>query len=124
MTMQHSRDLTSDLVKTSEVIGVSVKNADKESLGTVHEIVLDKRNGSVRYVVLSFGGFLGLGDKLFAIPWSAISYDKEEKSFILNVDKEKLKNAPSFDKDKWPNMSDAQWSQGIHSYYGSEPSNL
>jgi sporulation protein YlmC with PRC-barrel domain len=118
--MKHSRDLASDVVKTAEVIGIEVKNAKKESLGSVHEIVLDKRNGNVRYVVLSFGGFLGLGDKLFALPWNAISYDEDEQAFILNVDKDKLKDAPSFDKEKWPNMSDARWGEGIYNYYGSK----
>lgn len=119
--MAESRDLGSDVVKTDEVIGVDVKNTEKESLGNVHEIVLDKQNGNVRYVVLSFGGFLGMGDKLFALPWNAISYDQQEECFILNIDKDKLKNAPSFDKDKWPNMSDKQWGQEIYNYYGSKP---
>ncbi len=119
--MNSSRDLTSDVVKSDEVIGVDVKNTQKESLGSVHEIVLDKQNGNVRYIVLSFGGFLGLGDKLFALPWNAISYDKNEECFILNVDKEKLQNAPSFDKDKWPNMSDKAWGESVYNYYGSKP---
>jgi len=105
------------VVRTKDVIGKSVINSSKEDLGKVDEIVLDKVSGQTRYVVLSFGGFLGLGDKLYAIPWKAISYDPEEDSFTLNADKERLKNAPGFDKDNWPDFADTSWGQKIHDFY-------
>lgn len=72
------------------------------------------------YAVLSFGGFLGMGEKLFAVPWSALTLDTATKSFKLNVDKDRLKTAPGFDKDHWPNMADATWAQTIHTYYGTK----
>src|SRR5690348_9823020 len=97
--MTQATELSPSVVKTKEVIGVSVKNAQNESLGKIEEIILDKLSGNVRYVVLSFGGVLGMGDKLFALPWNAIHYDEDLDSFILNIDKEKLKNAPGFDKN-------------------------
>ena len=62
--------------------------------------------------------FLGMGGKLFATPWSALTLDTENKCFVLNVDKERLDNAPGFDKDKWPDMADQTWADEIHSYYG------
>ena len=80
------------------------------------------RTGRVSYAVLSFGGFLGMGDKLFAVPWRALILDTVNKRFTLNVDKERLESAPGFDPDKWPNMADATWSEGIHAYYGTTPS--
>ena len=82
--------------------------------------VLDIRSGRVSYAVLSFGGFMGIGDKLFAVPWSALTLDTENKRFVLNVDKERLSEAPGFDKGKWPNMADPAWSSTIHSYYGTQ----
>ena len=83
--------------------------------------MIDLENGRIAYAVLSFGGFLGMGDKLFAIPWSALTVDKVEKRFILNVDKEVLKRASGFDKDNWPNMSDRTWGTGVYTYYGAKP---
>lgn len=114
-------DVPSSVVKTKEVIGVDVENSQEENLGKIEEIILDKVTGSVRYVVLSFGGFLGLGDKLFALPWNSISYDESRDSFILNVGKEKLERAPGFDKNNWPNFSDKKWAKDIFDYYDSEP---
>lgn len=106
------------IVKANNVVGVKVKNPQSEDLGKVEALMLDKYDGYVHYVVLSFGGFLGMGDKLFAMPWEIFSYDKDEDCFVINVDKEKLKNSPGFDKDNWPNMSDNTWSQQVHDYFG------
>jgi len=83
--------------------------------------MLDMRSGKVSYAVLSFGGFLGMGEKLFAVPWGALTLDTENKRFVLNVEKERLKNAPGFDQEKWPNMADQAWSNEIHTYYGTKP---
>ena len=110
-------DLSHHLVKTEHVIGVNVINHEKESLGKIEELVLDKHNGQVTYAVLSFGGIMGIGDKLFALPWKALSYNEDEKAFELRQSKERLKNAPGFDKDKWPNMADNTWKQDIEGFY-------
>ncbi len=111
-----------DVVKASEqVIGVDVKNTQQEDLGEITELMLEKVSGKVAYVVLAFGGILGMGEKYFAVPWNAISYDKNEECFILNKSTAELKNAPGFDKDHWPNMADRQWGESINKYYGSKP---
>src|ERR1019366_5383344 len=99
-----SRVLAADTLTGNKVV-----NAQEEDLGSIEHLMIDLENGRVAYAVLSFGGFLGMGDKLFAIPWSSLTVDKVEKRFILKVDKELLKRAPGFDKDKWPNMSDRTW---------------
>jgi len=101
--------------------GNDVYNEKDEDLGDIKEFMLDMTTGRVSYAVLSFGGFLGMGDKLFAVPWNALKLDTVNKRFVLNIDKAKLENAPGFDKDNWPNMSDQTWAQGIHSYYGTKP---
>lgn len=101
------------------LIGNDVYNAQEEDLGDIKEIMLDVRSGKVNYAVLSFGGFLGMGTKLFAVPWSALKLDPVNERFVLDVDKERLKNAPGFDKDHWPDMADQSWRQEIHAYYGT-----
>ncbi|NUP88134.1 MAG: PRC-barrel domain-containing protein [Burkholderiaceae bacterium] len=109
------------LMGADTLIGNEVVNHNEENVGDIKEIMLDVQSGRVAYAVLSFGGFLGMGEKLFAVPWSALKLDTENKRFTLNVDKERLGAAPGFDKDKWPNMADPAWSSAIHSYYGTQP---
>ena len=109
-----------DLMGADTLIGNDVYNHKGEDLGDIKEIMLDMRTGKVGYAVLSFGGFLGMGEKLFAVPWNALTLDTENKRFVLNVEKDRLKNAPGFDKDKWPNMADEAWAKEIHSYYGTK----
>ncbi len=104
--------------KVSDLIGKDVQNPQtNENLGNLNEIVVDPDSGRVLYGILSFGGFLGLGDKLFAVPWSELRLSSDYKTLALNVDKEKLKDAEGFDKDNWPDMSDTQFSERIHRFY-------
>lgn len=101
--------------------GDEVVNSEGEDLGHIEEIMLDVPNGRIAYAVLSFGGILGIGEKLFAVPWRALTLDADEKRFILNVDKDVLKNAPGFDKDHWPEMADERWATDVHAYYDYPP---
>jgi hypothetical protein len=98
-----------------------VRNSAGEDLGKVSDIMIDIPTGRVAYAVLSFGGFLGMGDKLFAVPWDALEVDEDEKCFILNVDKRKLEQAPGFDKDNWPDMSDPSFISRVSEFYGVRP---
>ena len=83
-------------------------------------LVIDPTNGRVDYAVLSFGGFLGMGDKLFAVPLEAMKLSPKEKGFVLDVDKERLKQAPGFDKKHWPAASDRAFGTKVYNYYGYE----
>ncbi len=103
------------------VIGSNVVNAQNEDLGKIEDIVLDAGAGRIAYAVLSFGGFLGMGDKFFAIPWNAFHFNLKENRAVLNVDKKKLENASGFDKDNWPNMADSTWGTSIYKHYGYTP---
>ncbi len=107
------------LMGAATLIGNDVYNAEGEDLGDIKEIMLDMSRGEISYAVLSFGSFLGMGSKLFAVPWSALTLDTENKRFTLNVPRDRLERAPGFDRDKWPNMADQSWAKGIHSYYGT-----
>jgi sporulation protein YlmC with PRC-barrel domain len=108
-----------ELMGAVTLVGNDVFNHKNEDLGDIKEIMLDMRSGRVGYAVLSFGGFLGLGEKLFAVPWKALTLDTLNKRFVLNVEKDRLKDAPGFDKTQWPNMADQSWAKQIHSYYGT-----
>jgi sporulation protein YlmC with PRC-barrel domain len=110
-----------EIMAASTLEGDEVVNNVGEDLGHIEEIMVDVTTGRVAYAVLSFGGFLGMGNKLFAIPWSSLQLDAVNERFILNIDKESLENAPGFDKDHWPSMADRQWADEIHSYYKSRP---
>lgn len=101
--------------------GDSVIGPGGDKLGTVDHIMLDVRGGRIAYAVLSFGGFAGVGEKLFAIPWSALTLDTQRKCFVLGIDKDQLKAAPGFDKEKWPSMADVKWATSIHEYYDTPP---
>lgn len=108
------------LMGADTLIGDSVVNAQDEDLGDIKEIMLDTRTGQVAYAVLSFGGFLGMGEKLFAVPWQALRLDTVNKRFVLNIDKDRLQSAPGFDPDAWPDMSDLGWANQINSFYGTD----
>ncbi|MCC5866355.1 MAG: PRC-barrel domain-containing protein [Wenzhouxiangella sp.] len=107
----------SSLLSATSVVGDDVFNLAEEKLGTIQDIMLDLQKGKIRYAVLSSGGFLGMGDRLFAIPWQALKQDSENKRFTLDIDVERLKKAPGFDKNQWPNMADATWNSSVESYY-------
>jgi hypothetical protein len=109
------------VLSASTLTGDGVRNAAEESLGRIEELMIDLEAGKIAYAVLSVGGFLGMGNKLFAVPWEAFSLDTDKHEFVLNVDKESLKKAPGFDKDNWPDMTDRTWGAGIFDYYGQRP---
>ena len=109
------------LMGANTLDGNDVFNRQDEDLGDIKEIMLDMSNGRVAYAVLSYGGFLGMGDKLFAVPWGALTLDTVNKRFVLDVEKDRLDNAPGFDKDQWPDMADTTWNKEIHDYYGVTP---
>lgn len=106
------------LMGADTLLGNDVYNKQGEDLGDIKEFMIDMATGKVAYAVLSFGGLLGMGDKLFAVPWAAMTLDTVEKRFTLDVPKPTLKDAPGFDKDHWPSMSDRAWAGGVHKFYG------
>jgi sporulation protein YlmC with PRC-barrel domain len=108
------------LMGANTLLGNDVYNKDDEDLGDIKEFMIDMASGKVAYAVLSFGGLMGMGGKLFAVPWAALTLDKANKRFTLNVLKDALKDAPGFDKDHWPSMSDKTWASSVHKFYGTQ----
>ena len=107
--------------KGSELLGSNVKNPQGEDLGDIKDLVINPESGEIEYAVLSFGGFLGMGDKLFAVPWDVLEIDEANHSFILDVPKERLENAEGFSKDNWPDMADQGFRSRVYSHYGARP---
>lgn len=105
------------LMGANTLTGNDVYNPKDEKLGEIKEFMLDMSDGKVSYAVLSYGGFLTMGERLFAVPFKALQLDTKNKRFILNVEIEKIKNAPGFDTEHWPNMADETWIASIHSFY-------
>lgn len=108
------------LMGAKTLIGNDVYNLQNEDIGDIKEIMLHVSSGRVEYAVLSFGSFLGLGEKLFAVPWSALKLDTVNKRFTLDMSKDRLQDAPGFDKDDWPDFADESFVSNLHSYYGTQ----
>ena len=109
------------VLSASTLKGDKVRNSAGEDLGVVDELMIDLGSGRIAYAVVSFGGMLRMGNKLFAVPWNAMQVDEDEKCLILNVDKRTLETAPGFDKDNWPDMADVSWGSSVYKHYGATP---
>lgn len=98
-----------EVMGASSLIGNDVYNNQEEDIGDIKEIMLDMETGKIAYAVLSYGGLLGIGEKLFAVPWGALKLDTVNERFVLNVEKAKLDVTPGFDSDDWPDRPDHAW---------------
>jgi len=101
--------------------GDDIRNPAGDALGTLEEIIIDTDAGRVAYGVLAAGGFLGMGEKFFAIPWDLLTVDTDNHELVVDLDKEMLEEAPGFDKDNWPDTTDMSWVVDVYRYYGREP---
>ena len=110
-------DETGNLIAASKVNGTNVYNGQGESLGSIYDVMIDKRSGGVAYAVMSFGGFLGMGEDYHPLPWSVLTYDTEQGGYVVNLDKEALEGAPQYaDTDEAP-WDDPEYARGIDDYY-------
>lgn len=116
-----SASVPSHHYRASTIESMKVLNAAGEDIGKIKDLVIDFNSGKVQYAALDFGGFLGIGDKLFAVPWSSFKYvegsGRTDRHLVLNVNKEQLKNAPGFDKNHWPDVASPNWTMEVDKYY-------
>ncbi|MBV9523578.1 MAG: PRC-barrel domain-containing protein [Alphaproteobacteria bacterium] len=110
---------TGRLISSEKVEGTSVVNGKGDDLGHIAEIMIDKISGQVAYAVLKYGSFMGMGGKLFALPWDVLKYDTRHDAYVVDLPEERLQNAPSFDETRRPDFGDRSWNKEIHDYYGS-----
>jgi sporulation protein YlmC with PRC-barrel domain len=106
------------ILTATSLIGDRVENRQGEHLGRIKDIMLDLQHGNIAYVVLEYGGFMGMGEKLFAVPFDVLDLDQTQQKFMLDVEKEQLDRAPGFDKDHWPETNSHFYSKGAGSSWG------
>jgi sporulation protein YlmC with PRC-barrel domain len=109
------------LLRSSTLFDYRVKSPQGEDLGKIEEVMIDMEVGRVAYAILSFGGFLGLGNKWVPVPWDAVALRPDEKALILTIEKQKLQKAPNFEATTLPELANRQWGAVIHTYYGYPP---
>jgi len=118
---------TPQLISADKVEGTTVYNRSGEKLGSVDSVMIDKISGRVAYAVMSFGGFLGIGDRYHPLPWSVLDYDTNMDGYVVDLDKDMLKNAPSYEAGDWESRdwrdlrSSDEWGRKIHDYYHVPP---
>ena len=109
---------TDRLISSDKVEGTAVQSRKGESLGSIYQVMIDKYSGKVAYAVMSFGGFLGMGEKQHPLPWSSLTYDQDKGGYVVNLDKKRLENAPTLDRD-----DDFEWTpdygRSVDKYYGA-----
>ena len=111
-------DETDQLISSTKVEGTAVYNRQGERLGTVASFMVDKRSGQVEYAVLSFGGFLGIGEDYYPLPWKALTYDTSQGGYVVDLDKGRLRNAPNYAASDNPDWRDPDYGRRIDDYYG------
>jgi sporulation protein YlmC with PRC-barrel domain len=112
-----SRSKTGTLIAASKVEGTAVYNRQGESLGSIYDVMIDKRSGDVAYAVMSFGGFLGIGQRYHPLPWNMLDYDERQSGYVVDLNKEMLEKAPSYAQDQEPNWADQTYVRRIDDYY-------
>jgi sporulation protein YlmC with PRC-barrel domain len=120
MEQMMKENLRLETLSATTLIGDPVRNAEGDELGQIENFMIDLKMGCIVYAVLSFGGFMGFGDKLFAIPWASLQVDLEAECFRMDINKDSLKKAPGFDKDDWPTAISSENVVTIYEFYGVE----
>ena len=121
--MQDDRQ-TGRVLPAATLTGNRVRNPAGEDLGKIEELMIDLATGRLAYAVISFGGFLGIGDKLFAVPWRALTWNERDHEFIMHVDRRELEQAPGFNPNRWPDMADPSWSSQVDEFYAKRDREL
>jgi PRC-barrel domain len=114
-------DETDRLIASNKVEGTAVYNRQGERLGSVYNFMVDKRSGQVEYAVMSFGGFLGIGDSYHPLPWKSLTYDTSQGGYVVDLDKNRLQGAPSYSSSEVPDWSDPSYGRRVDDYYGPFP---
>ena len=112
-----ARDESHDLIASDRVEGTSVYNREGERLGTISKFMVGKRNGRVEYAVMGFGGLFGMGERDYPLPWNVLTYDTDQGGYVVDLDKDKLRNAPSFERGQDPTY-DRDYGEQVYTYYG------
>jgi hypothetical protein len=116
-----AKDETFSCIAADKVEGTAVYNRNDEKLGAIDKVMIDKHSGRVAYAVMSFGGFLGMGERYHPLPWDVLDYDTRKGGYVVNLTPEQLKGAPTFARGETPDYNDPVWGRKVHDYYGVTP---
>jgi PRC-barrel domain len=108
---------TVDLIAADKVEGTAVYNAQGDKMGSIYGLMIDKYSGRVIYAVMSFGGFLGIGDRYHPLPWRVLTYDPAQGGYVVDLDRDLLQAAPSYGASEMPDWADPTWGRSLHAYY-------
>lgn len=112
---------TRTLISASKVNGTAVYNPVGESIGKIYDVMLDKESGKVGYAIMSFGGFLGIGDSYHPLPWSLLKYDRNMEGYVVNISKDKLEGGPNYTPGTEPLWGDRDYDKKVYGYYDTPP---
>ena len=114
-------DETMSLISSGKVTGTSVYNTSGDALGTIHDVMMDKQSGKIAYAVMSFGGFLGMGERYHPIPWNTLKYDTRQGGYVVGLTQAQLEDAPTFGADEKPAWGARRYEKGIYDYSNVPP---
>ena len=116
-TRDFSRAETDNLISSDKVDGTKVFDCKGEQIGSIHHLMIGKITGRVEYAVMSFGGFLGMGESYNPLPWDALNYDTKRGGYVVDMDEDKLRKSPSYEKGREP-VWDEDYGRSVYTYYG------
>jgi len=120
-SVRDPNDTAGRLIAAAQVEGTKIYNRAGESLGSVEDVIIDKMSGKVAYAVVSFGGFLGIGERHYPLPWEKLTYDTNMGGFFVDLDRSMLENAPSYTDEGTVGWDDQAWGRHVYEYYGTRP---
>lgn len=120
-TADMTRDPSGRLIAADKVNGTSVYNTQGDKIGTVEDVMIDKTTGRIAYAVMSFGGFLGIGEKHHPLPWSTLQYDARKGAYVVPLSKQQLQDAPSYMANEAVRWDDEKFGRTVHDYYKAKP---
>jgi len=116
-----NQDETASVISASKVTGTEVYNTNGDHLGAINDVMIDKRSGKIAYAVMSFGGFLGIGEQYHPLPWSTLKYDTRQGGYVVGMTVDQLKGAPTFGANEAPTWGDRAYETRLHDYYKAAP---
>lgn len=120
-TLENPSEASGDLIAGQHVAGTDVYNRSGEKLGSIRDVMIDKKSGRIAFAILSFGGFLGIGDRYHPLPWATLSYDKKVGGYVVDLDPSVLEGAPAYGSEETIAWGDEAWQRRLHDYYGASP---
>jgi sporulation protein YlmC with PRC-barrel domain len=120
-SLDDTSDPSGHLIAANQVQGTTVYDLAGEKLGSLEDVMIDKRSGRIAYAVLSFGGFMGIGDQYHPLPWEKLTYDTDKGGYVVDVDRETLEGAPAYTDEAAAKWDDDAWSRSVYTYYGVHP---